>query len=302
MRRGEFWSEVFSLQGTVTPFVQTRVFVFTIYSVFVWLLTSMVGISTGFEVVAPYEIIGAVLALLLVIRTNAGYDRWYEGRKIWGGIVNQSRNLAQIGLAYGPDDPVWRRQFVGWVASFSHMSRRGLRDQRDVSDIRHLIGDKAADQVAASQHMPMYVAMRIAQMLRDALDQGKIDRFAFLQAEHERAQLIDHIGACERIKKTPLAKVFSIKIRKFLFLYLMTLPFAIADKTGISTPLIELIVAYTLLALDQIGVELQNPFCATRLGHLPLGSICTTIEENLLALVPEEVDAEPVRRPAELVA
>ncbi|MFO0946475.1 MAG: bestrophin family ion channel [Planctomycetota bacterium] len=83
----------------------------------------------------------------------------------------------------------------------------------------------------------------------------------------------------------------------------MTLPFAIADKTGVSTPLIEMIVAYTLLALDQIGVELQNPFDASRLGHLPLNSICGTIEENLLAFLPEEEFlSTPVRATADLVA
>ncbi|MFO0946474.1 MAG: bestrophin family ion channel [Planctomycetota bacterium] len=215
MRRAEFWSEVFTLQGTITPFVQSRVAVFTVFSLIVWMVTATFGLATGFEVVAPYEIIGAVLALLLVIRTNAGYDRWYEGRKIWGGIVNQSRNLAQIGLAYGPEDPAWRKKFVGWVAAFSHSSRLSLRDERDVEDMRHLIGDEATEQLAFAQHMPMQVAMQIAAMLREALEQGKLDRFAFLQAEHERAQLIDHIGACERIKKTPSRKSFRSRFASF---------------------------------------------------------------------------------------
>jgi putative membrane protein len=76
----------------------------------------------------------------------------------------------------------------------------------------------------------------------------------------------------------------------------MTLPFAIADKFGNSTPLIMMIVTYTLLSLDQIGMELQSPFSAKRLGHLPLGSICDTIEQNLLALLPEDPASPEYRR------
>jgi putative membrane protein len=127
----------------------------------------------------------------------------------------------------------------------------------------------------------MYVSGRLAAMLRQAVDTGSMDRFAFMQAEHERAALIDHIGACERIIRTPLAKVFSIKIRRFLFLYLLALPIAIVDKTGILTPLIVMVVAYPLLSLDQIGIELQSPFARDRLSHLPLDEIATNIENNV---------------------
>ena len=138
--------------------------------------------------------------------------------------------------------------------------------------------------MAASAHMPTAVAQQQALLLREAVESGGMDRFAFIQAERERAQLIDHIGACERILKTPLARVFSIKIRRFLFIYLFVLPFALVDKSGLLTPLITALVAYPLLALDQIGIELQNPFSENQLSHLPLADICQTIEDNVLAL------------------
>jgi putative membrane protein len=280
MNRQDFWSEVFQVQGSVTPYVIRRVMLFTAIAFVVWIVAIWSQVHTGLEV-APYEIIGVVLALLLVLRTNAGYDRWYEARKLWGGIVNQSRNLGTIGAIYGPKDHEWQDQFSRWTAAFAHASRHSLRDESDLSDLTELLGQEETARLARAPHLPMYVSGRLATMLRQAVDAGSMDRFAFMQAEHERASLIDHVGACERIIRTPLAKVFSIKIRRFLFLYLLALPIAIVDKTGILTPLIVMVVAYPLLSLDQIGIELQSPFACDRLSHLPLDEIAANIEKNV---------------------
>ena len=289
--RREFWSEVFTLHNSVTPEIKGRLGVFGAFATVIWLI----GANSSYiptSGVAPYELIGVVLALLLVLRTNSGYDRWYEGRKLWGGIVNQSRNLAQISLAYGPRESAWRSGMIRWTAAFSHACRHSLRGEFNLDDMRQLLGDRQTEELVTAQHMPMYVAGRLARLLRQALDSGQLDKFAFLQAEQQRDQLIDHIGACERILKTPLAKAFSVKIRRFLFLYLVALPFGILDKAGVMTPIIVMIVAYPLLSLDQIGVELQNPFSTKRLSHLPLEDICATIQENLLACLEDETHLE----------
>lgn len=280
MYRQDFWSEVFQVHGSVTPYVAVRVFIFCAISIAVHAVVEWTGIQTGMAV-APYEIVGVVLALLLVLRTNAGYDRWYEARKLWGGIVNQSRNLATIGAVYGPQDREWQDEFTRWTAAFSHACRHSLRGDTNWDDLEEMLGKQRTAQLTAAPHGPMFVAGRLAQMLNSAVRAGHMDRFAFMQAEHERASLIDHIGACERIMRTPLARVFSIKIRRFLFVYLVALPIAIVDKTGIMTPIIVVVVAYPLLSLDQIGIELQNPFSRDRLSHLPLDEISNNIEKNI---------------------
>ncbi len=291
MEHRNFWHEVFSWHSSVTPGIKWRIFVFGLLSTVVWL----VGSNTNwipYSEVAPYELIGATLAVLLMLRTNTGYDRWYEGRKLWGGIVNQSRNLAQIGLAYGPRDPEWRREFVGWVAAFSHACKHSLRGQSSMEGMRIVLGHADLEALARAQHKPLYVSQRLADLLRQALEEGQMDRFAFMQAEQQRTSLIDHIGACERILKTPLAKALSVKIRRFLFLYLFALPFGIFDKVDFMTPVIVMLVSYPLLALDQISVELQNPFWLSRVSHLPLDEICRTIQTNLLALLEGESEVE----------
>lgn len=201
MNRQDFWPEVFKVTGSVTPYVLGRVSIFCLFGLLVYLVEDFTGIQTGFAI-APYEIVGVVLALLLVLRTNAGYDRWYEARKLWGGIVNQCRNLAVIGTVYGPRDESWTKEYLGWTAAFAHACRHSLRGESDLQDLEQLLGKRQAAQLAAADHQPMYVAGRLAKLLREAVSSGQMDRFAFMQAEHERATLIDHIGACERIMRT----------------------------------------------------------------------------------------------------
>src|SRR5262249_60096200 len=130
------------------------------------------------------------------------------------------------------------------------------------------VGHRNADRVGGSVHMPSFVALELADLLRKACATLHMDRFAFMQVDRERATLIDHIGACERILKTPLPLVFAIKIRRFIALYLLTLPFALLHKVENSwlIPFINMLVAYPLVSLDQIGVERQNPFSRSHLS------------------------------------
>lgn len=274
---------MFLLQGSVTPFVMRRVVVFGAYSAAV----TCASLLTTYQIhsqLAPYEVAGAVLGLLLVLRTNAGYDRWWEARVLWGGIVNQARNLAISAVAYGPERPEWRDRLTRWTAAFPHAARCSLRGERTIPEIRDLLGDEEAERVALSEHMPGYVASRLADLLNQAVRAGQLDGFAFMQIDRERARLIDHIGACERILSTPLTQAYSIKIRRFLMLFMVTLPFGLLETMGWMTPFVTMLVSYPLFSLDQIGVELENPFCVRRLGHLPLDRISNMIEGNVLAL------------------
>jgi putative membrane protein len=298
MEQPRFWTEVFTLRNSVTPGIKWRIGIFGLIAAVVWAFGTYTGMIPTSEI-APYELIGVMLAVLLMIRTNSGYDRWYEGRKLWGGIVNQTRNLAQIGVVYGPQDRPWRDEFVRWVAAFPHACRHSLRGETNVDDMQSLLEPRELDELRHAQHMPLFVTRRLAHLLQQAIDNDRLDRFPFLEAEHQRTQLIDHIGACERILKTPLAESLSVKIRRFLFLYLIALPFGIFDKAGIATPLIVMLVAYPMLSLDQISVELQNPFSRARLSHLPLDEICAAIQRNVLALADAETDDEEETAPTE---
>lgn len=284
---GRFWKDAFTWQGAVTPLVMPRVLLFGLYGLLVGLVHRVLGWS-GLES-GPVEFTAAFLALLLVLRTNAGYDRWWEARKLWGGLVNQSRNLAIAGLTYGPRDAEWRERFVRWTAAFSHVARRSLRGERELPELVPLLRDAGAvERISRAQHMPSFVAFTLAGLLREAVEHGGMDRFAFHGADRERAQLIDHLGGCERILRTPLPHIHAIKLRRFIVLYLLALPIAVVGSVWWLPGLVTALVAYPILAIDQIAVELENPFSPRNLSHLPIGSICETIEGNLLALLEAE--------------
>lgn len=282
-----FWGEAFSWQGAATLRILPTTLAFGAFATLIYLLYLYRYPNLTLEV-GPHEVAGVLLSLLLVVRTNAGYDRWWEARKLWGGIVNQARNLALLALAHGPADERWRGAFVRAVIAFAWAAKARLRGDKDVPQLIPLLGDKEAGRVQAMDHSPVWVALRLDELLREGCERANgMDRFAFLQAERERTALIDHLGGCERIRNTPLARVYSVTIRRFILMYLATLPFALLHKfeTEWLSPLVTVIIAYAVLMLDQLGIELQQPFSTSSLNHLPLDDICRTIENNLLALL-----------------
>lgn len=280
-----FLKTALAWSGSVTPRVLPRVFVAALYSACVVYLSKL---SPHFSMsITPFEYSGAVLGLLLVLRVNAGIDRWWEARKIWGSIVNQSRNLAIIGYEYFPSKTYLASEFLRWVAAWPHVMRGSLRNDRNLPEIEKLLGAKQAGLIRSAQHMPTYVGARIARLLSQLRSQG-LDDFAFQRAERERAILIDDIGACERIRNTPMPLVLAIKTRRFIFLFLLLLPLALLERTDWLTPLVVALASYPLFSLDEIGAELQNPFSPRNLSHLPLNQICHTIEANVLSLEAQE--------------
>jgi ion channel-forming bestrophin family protein len=295
-----YWLGTFIIRGSVAPRVYMDVVGFGILTVAIVLTTQFfeelfrVDLSVP---VGPFEAAGAVLGLLLVLRLNTGYSRWWEARVLWGGIVNQSRNLAISGLAYGPRNMRWRSRFVRWIAVYPHVCRRSLRDQRNFPELERLLSDESQIWIRKSEHMPDAVSSELAMLLYEARELG-MDGFAFQKCEEQRSSLIDHLGGCERILKTPLARSGAIQVRQFIFLLLITLPIGLMQDFEVGStipgysmnqilliPLYVMLLAYPLLSLDRIGMELQNPFSTQRIDFLPLDSICTAIERNVLELL-----------------
>jgi ion channel-forming bestrophin family protein len=289
IRQG-FWQEAFALHGAVAPRVMARVLVFGVLACgicgLVWLVESRFHRRFTLEI-TPHELAGAALGVLLVMRTNAGYDRWWEARKLWGGFVDRCRNVCIGAMSYGPNDSEWRETFARWVAAYPHVARHSLRDERPSTEVANLLGQESVVRIANADHMPSVVAMKLADLLREARQEMGMDGFAFLQVDRERALLIDNYGGCERILNTPLPRVYSIKIRHLIVLYLLTLPFALLHRLESDwiVPFITMLVAYPLLSLDQIGVELENPFATSNLSHLPINDISATIERNVLGIL-----------------
>jgi putative membrane protein len=292
-RAEPFWTEINQIEGSATPYVVWRTLLFGVVALVVTLIEMLPMFPNVAIPMAPYEALGVAMGALLVLRTNAGYERWWEGRRLWGGITNQCRSLVLTALSYGPDDMEWKRQIVSWTAAFAHVCRRSLRGECTLPELVPLLGTVKAERIASVEHMPTAVALELGSVLREGLELG-MDRLAMLRALEERDKLVDHIGGCERILKTPLPTAYSVQIHQFIFVFLLALPFGILMKVGWLTPLVTMLVAFPILALDEIGVELQNPFSPQRLNHLPLDEICENLERNLMSLLLQQGESPRV--------
>lgn len=275
-----FFKSALALKGSVTPKVMKKVGLIIIYTCLVSYLCYLFPLAV--LPIGPFEYGGLIMGLILVFRVNAGYDRWWEARKLWGNVVNQCRNLAIILVNYtnhGGQD--WILKITNMISALPYLMKDNLREQTNLQSLGHILDLENIQQLRESKHRPVILASMIAQEMQIARNNHGLDSFAFLQAQEQLNHIIDAQGACERILRTPMPFVMAVKSRRFILLFLLMLPFALANVSLFISPLIAGIVSYALFSLDQIGIELQNPFSEKNLSHLPLDNICKTIDDNI---------------------
>jgi putative membrane protein len=239
-----------------------------------------------------HTLAGISLSLLLVFRTNSSYDRFWEGRKLWGGIVNETRNLVRASEVFLRAEPALFAALVRWTAIFPFSSAASLRGKTDLGPVAAMLPREQVDGVLGAQHVPLAVARRMTGVLDEGRRRGLYPEYVQMQLDQNVQLLIDYLGGCERIHKTPVPFAYVMHLRRALLIYCYTLPFALLEPLGWLTVLATFIVAYVFFGIEEIGVEIEDPF-----GHddndLPLDRICETIRANLLALLPPAPEAPP---------
>lgn len=268
-----------SPRGSFSPGLPRRVVAFGVIAVATWAAhrwDSRVVLNIGL-----YEVAGAVIALILAFRTNTSYNRFWEGRTLWGGIVNASRNLARIVSTHARVEPAAAREFATWVVVFAHATRRSLRSEPEHPEIARLLAEDTAVPVASHPHQPTLAAGQLSSRLSAMGRSGALDPIMVARAEEEVCALVNLLGGCERIRKTPTPLGYVLLLRRCVALYLATLPLCLVRELGVLTPVVTMMVAYSVLMIEALGEELDDPF-----GHepndLPLSRICDTIEKDLL--------------------
>lgn len=229
-----------------------------------------------------HTLMGLALGLLLVFRTNSSYDRFWEGRKLWGGIVNETRNLVRSATVYMKDDPALVARLTRWTAVFPWTAVHSLRGTKGLGpQIAELPPDEAQEAVDA-EHPALAVAGKMSDCLREARDRGLISDMILTSMDQNIQLLIDYLGGCERIRKTPMPFAYAVHLRRALVLYCFTLPFAMVETFGWTTIVDVLFIAYTFFGIEEIGVEIESPF-----GHdandIPIEHISETIHKNVYA-------------------
>jgi ion channel-forming bestrophin family protein len=235
---------------------------------------------------APFTLTGLALGIFLGFRNNTSYDRFWEGRKLWGQIVNSTRTMARLILSLvGPepaDEAIRKRrvEHVHRVIAYAHTVRQHLRGQRFPEELKGLIPEGEVEAIAGSSNRPMRILHELSRRLREDFDRGHIDPMHHLMLEQELTVLINCQGGCERIKLTPIPFSYNVLLHQLVALYCFGLPFGLVHSIGYLTPVVVLIVAYAFFGLDAVGDEIEDPF-GEDYNDLPLFAISRTIDVNL---------------------
>ncbi len=230
--------------------------------------------------VAFHSILGVILGLFLVLRTNTAYDRWWEGRQLWGRLVNDARHLAIKFNNFLPEDAHDDRKFfMKMIPNICFSMKESLRDSRLVGEL-DLTFPGTKERVIDSKHRPNIINDMMYERVMNAKRDGKINDHELFLLDKELKGFIDIIGACERIKSTPIPYSYSMFIKKFLFIYSITLPVSFVWVFGYWTVPLVMLAFYFLMSVELISEEIEDPF-GKDVNDLPLDDICVKIKKNV---------------------
>lgn len=229
---------------------------------------------------ALHSLLGIVLGLFLVFRTNSAYDRWWEGRKLWGSMVNSTRNFALKLNAYlEPDDQESRTWFAQMIPNFVVASKEHLRKGVQLTEL-DIPDDHFNDAMKKAKHKPNIIAGMMYSRVNALYGKQKLSGDQFRVLDKEMKDFIDIIGACERIKSTPIPYSYSMFIKKFIFIYIITLPFGFVTTFEYMTIPTVLLVTFVLLSVELIAEEIEDPF-GRDINDLPTDDLATKIKDNV---------------------
>lgn len=280
--------QIFTLKGTVIrdifPQILLYICVSTVITVIHYYYATIKMNQT------PWIIVGGSLGLLLVFRTNTAYDRYWEGRKLFGTIGACSRNLAVSFLCYwdseGKKTDQEQLKFLHLLIAFPKIAKGHLRDEKDLSEIKELLNvctEKEKEMLEQSMHLPISIVLMLKTILSKGLKTGRIHPNAIINMEADLNNLLTAVGGCDRIKATPIPFAYFAHIKILLLIFCGTLPIGLVDSLGWVTVLATMFISFAFIGIEAIGVEIEDPFGQDP-NDLPLEGICIGVETNLLNL------------------
>ena len=233
-----------------------------------------------------HSMLGFAISMLLVFRTNTAYDRWWEGRKLWGSLVNNSRNLALKLAAILPEEETEQRSFFRKIIpAYAYALHNHLRKEKtrvalfDDKDHKHVF-----DKIDHEKHIPNQTALLMYQHIQQLHKDGKLSAEQVLFLNAELQSFTDICGACERIKNTPIPFSYSVFIKKFIFFYIMTLPFGYVFQLGYYVIPVVAFIFYVLASLEIIAEEIEDPFGNDE-NDVPTENVAGNIHKHFLEIL-----------------
>lgn len=231
---------------------------------------------------AIHSLVGFVLSLLLVFRTNTAYDRWWEGRKAWGSLVNNSRNLA-LKLSVLPISADEKIEFSELIGNYIVALKEHLRDN-NAKEIMVLNNSFGSDWYSSASHLPNKVMKAIYLKIQSLYQSGHISGEQLLYLNAELQSFTDNTGICERIKKTPIPYSYNIYLKKIIFIYVFTMPIGFVREFGYWAMPIVSMIFYIFGSMELLAEEIEDPFGADA-NDLPTDAIAETIKANVLEIL-----------------
>lgn len=274
------------VKGSVIPAITNRVILCGLFGFFISILYyfKLPVSQTILESVIP----SIVLGLLLVFRTNTAYERFWEGRKFWGTLVNNVRNLSrQIWVAVAelePQDRARKISALRLLVAFAVATKLHLRAEPVSRELEELMSKNRYFKLKDMNNPPLEIAFWIGDYLQEQYSRRCLNTYQLTAMQNLLNNMVDSLGGCERILKTPMPLAYAIHLKQLLLLYCLLLPFQLVSNLGWWTGVIVALISFTLFGIEEIGIEIENPF-GYDANDIPLDTICSTMLLNLEDLI-----------------
>ncbi len=300
-----WWAVSFHFRGSVIPRIAVRASVATLIGL---LAATLFHFDERFAIpTLLHTLVGLVLGLLLVFRTNASYDRWWEGRKFLGTIINRSRDLMRQIATYIPDEELAgeseRKRLARYLGAMYRLCCQSLREEDDLDALEGYLSDKEREALTARSFRANTVATWIAARLAAQASKRRVSDRLVAAMDANLTAINDAVGACHRILHTPVPLAYAQHTKLFVSLFCFTVPFAIVREMTWFTPFASALLTFAFFGIDEIGVEIEDPFGFDP-NDLPMEDIGDAIDASTVEIadcasaVPDLAEPAPVDEPA----
>lgn len=265
-------------------------------AVWIWLLDTAVVVDFPHGATA-FGLLGGALSLTLAFRVNNAYARWWEARLHWGLLVNHSRNLAALTHALWPkDDQLGRARMGGLIGDFAVGLSRHLRGELRVEHLESLTAQEQ-ETARSKEHLLSFVSYLVFREIEVRRSDGRLDVSQVIELQPHARAFLDVLGACERIRATPIPFAATSVIRLFLLLFTACIPFGLHGEFGWHAIPVCMLTFFILAAMDAIAAELENPF-GIDCNDLPTRYIGEMIRRQVHSILEVERTGEADEQPA----
>ncbi|UTW63876.1 hypothetical protein KFE98_06990 [bacterium SCSIO 12741] len=244
-------------------------------------------------------VLGTAISLFLGFRTNSAYERWWEARKIWGAVVNDSRTLVRKSLGFIQDSPEQSAKDSAKRIAYLQMAwcyalSKSLRKQDVLESLDQFLTEQDLIWLSSQQNIPNAIIQLIEMELKQCRSRNQLDAYQFVSMDNTLTRLCDSMGMCERIKNTVFPTQYNFFTVFFIIIFVAILPFGLLEYLGYFTTLVTLVIGFTFFMIEAIAVFMQDPF-ENRPNDTPMTAISRTIEINIRQMLGETELPEAVK-------